>query len=63
MEPDQENAEWLRSTFPEDGRADEERAACWFAIVQPEGGELIGEIGLVGILAEPACWTEHPRAA
>ena len=27
MEPDQENAEWLRSTFPEDSRADEERTA------------------------------------
>ena len=49
MEPDQENAEWLRSTFPEDGQADEERTAYWFAMVQPECGELIGEIGLVGI--------------
>ena len=37
------------STSPEDGRADEERTAYWFAIVQPERGELIGEIGLVGI--------------
>jgi ribosomal-protein-alanine N-acetyltransferase len=49
MEPDQENAEWLRSTFPEDGQAGEERKAYWFAIVEPEGGELIGEIGLVEI--------------
>ncbi|HEY2651195.1 MAG TPA: GNAT family protein [Solirubrobacteraceae bacterium] len=49
MEPDQQNAEWLRSTFPEDGRADERCPAYWFAIVQPERGELIGEIGLVGI--------------
>jgi len=49
MEPDQENADWLRSTFPEDGGADEERTAYWFAIVRPERGELIGEIGLVGI--------------
>ena len=49
MEPDQESAEWLRSTFPEGGQAGEERTAYWFAIVAPEGGELIGEIGLVGI--------------
>jgi [ribosomal protein S5]-alanine N-acetyltransferase len=49
MEPDQENAEWLRSTFPEDGQNGEERKAYWFAIAHPESGELIGEIGLVGI--------------
>ncbi len=49
MEPDQENAQWLRSTFPEDGQAGEKRTAYWFAIVEPEGGELIGEIGLVAI--------------
>ena len=49
IEPGYENAEWLRSTFPEDGQNREERKAYWFAIVHPESGELIGEIGLVGI--------------
>jgi ribosomal-protein-alanine N-acetyltransferase len=49
MTPEQENAEWLRSTFGEDGQADEERTDYWFAIVGPEHGELIGEIGVVGI--------------
>ena len=49
IEPDQENAEWLRSTFPEDGQNGEERKAYWFAIAHPESGEPIGEIGLVGI--------------
>lgn len=49
MEPDQENAEWLRSTFPEDGQKGEERKAYWFAIAHPESGEPIGEIGLVEI--------------
>ena len=49
MEPDQENAEWLRSTFPEDGQNGEERKAYWFAIAHPESGEPIGEIGLVEI--------------
>jgi RimJ/RimL family protein N-acetyltransferase len=49
MEPDQENAEWLRSTFPENGQNGEKREAYWFAIVHPEGGEPIGEIGLVDI--------------
>ena len=49
IEPDQENAEWLRSTFPEDGQNGEERKAYWFAIVHPESGEQVGEIGLVEI--------------
>ena len=49
IEPEQENAEWLRSTFPEDGQNGEERKAYWFAMAHPERGELIGEIGLVGI--------------
>jgi [ribosomal protein S5]-alanine N-acetyltransferase len=49
MEPDQENAEWLRGTFPEDGQTGEQRDAYWFAITHPESGVLIGEIGLVGI--------------
>jgi len=49
IEPDQENAEWLRSTFAEEGDNDKERKAHWFAIAHPDSGELIGEIGLVGI--------------
>jgi ribosomal-protein-alanine N-acetyltransferase len=49
MEPDEENAEWLRGTFPEDGESGEEREAYWFVIARPESGEPIGEIGLVGI--------------
>jgi [ribosomal protein S5]-alanine N-acetyltransferase len=49
IEPDHENAEWLRSTFPEDASNGEEREAYWFAITHPESDELIGEIGLVGI--------------
>ncbi|MEA2273665.1 MAG: hypothetical protein QOI98_2373 [Solirubrobacteraceae bacterium] len=52
MEPDQENAEWLLSTFPayrEDAQSEEEPKAYWFAITHPQSGELIGEIGLVDI--------------
>ena len=49
VEPDQENAEWLRSTFPEDDQHGEERTAYWFAITHPERDEPIGEIGLIGI--------------
>ena len=48
IERDQENAEWLRSTAME-GQSGEERTAYWFAIVHPDGGEVIGEIGLIGI--------------
>ena len=49
IEPEDENAEWLRSTFAEDGRRGEQRTAYWFAIARPGSGALIGEIGLVGI--------------
>jgi ribosomal-protein-alanine N-acetyltransferase len=49
IEPEQENAEWLRSTFSKDGDSGEERKARWFAMVHPESGATIGEIGLVGI--------------
>jgi RimJ/RimL family protein N-acetyltransferase len=49
MDPEQENAEWLRSTFPEDGQNGEEPKAYWFVMAHPESGELIGEIGLVDI--------------
>jgi len=49
VEPDQENAEWLRSSLPDDAQNGEERKAYWFAITDPHSGEPIGEIGLVGI--------------
>ncbi|HEU4487794.1 MAG TPA: GNAT family protein [Actinomycetota bacterium] len=49
IEPDQQNAEWLRSTFPEDDQNGAERKAYWFAIAHPESDEPIGEIGLVEI--------------
>jgi RimJ/RimL family protein N-acetyltransferase len=49
MDPEQENAEWLRSTFPTDDQSGEERDAYWFVIAYPESGEPIGEIGLVDI--------------
>jgi len=49
MEPDEENAEWLRSTFREDDDGGEERKAHWFVIAHPRSGEPIGEIGLVEI--------------
>jgi [ribosomal protein S5]-alanine N-acetyltransferase len=49
IESEEENAEWLRSTFREDGQHGEQRTSYWFAIAYPESGEPIGEIGLVGI--------------
>jgi RimJ/RimL family protein N-acetyltransferase len=49
MEPHEENAEWLRGTFPDDGQSGEERKSHWFVIAHPESGDPIGEIGLVGI--------------
>ena len=49
VESDQENAAWLRTTFPADSESGEERKAYWFAIAHPLSGEVIGEIGLVGI--------------
>lgn len=49
IEPEDETAEWLRSTFSQSPQHGEQRTACWFAIADPESGELIGEIGLVGI--------------
>jgi [ribosomal protein S5]-alanine N-acetyltransferase len=49
MEPEEENAQWLRATFPADGQNGERRTAYWFAITNPESDEPIGEIGLVGI--------------
>lgn len=52
MEPEQENAEWLRSTFSDDAQAGEECTDYWFVIVHPRSDELIGEIGLVAISRE-----------
>jgi RimJ/RimL family protein N-acetyltransferase len=49
MEPHEENAEWLRSTFRVDDDAGEERKSHWFVIAHPQSGEPIGEIGLVDI--------------
>jgi RimJ/RimL family protein N-acetyltransferase len=49
IEPEEENAQWLRGRFPADGQNDERRTAYWFAIAHPESGEPIGEIGFVGI--------------
>lgn len=49
MDPEQENAEWLRSTFAEDQSAGEERKSHWFAITVPDGDEVMGEIGLIEI--------------
>ena len=49
MDPEQENAEWLRGTFPSDGSSDEKPGSYWFVMAHPESGDVIGEIGLVGI--------------
>lgn len=49
MAPNQQTAEWLRTTFPEDGQDEEEREDYWFAIADPASAVLIGEIGLVDI--------------
>jgi RimJ/RimL family protein N-acetyltransferase len=49
MEPHEQNAEWLRSTFREDDQGGEERKAYWFVIARPQSVEPIGEIGLVDI--------------
>jgi ribosomal-protein-alanine N-acetyltransferase len=57
IEPEEENAEWLRSTCAQDDQGEARRTAYWFAITRLEGDEPIGEIGLVGI-----SWP-HRRAA
>jgi ribosomal-protein-alanine N-acetyltransferase len=49
MEPHEATAEWLRSTFTTDSESSEERKTRWFVIADPESGEPIGEIGLIGI--------------
>jgi [ribosomal protein S5]-alanine N-acetyltransferase len=49
LESHEENAEWLRGTFPEDGQTEKEPGSYWFVITHPDSGELIGEIGLVDI--------------
>ena len=49
MDPEQENAEWLRGTFPADRSSDEKPGSYWFVMTHPESGDVIGEIGLVGI--------------
>jgi ribosomal-protein-alanine N-acetyltransferase len=49
MEPEQENAEWLRGTFASEGEDGEQRTSYWFAIDDPASCEMLGEIGLVEI--------------
>ena len=49
MDPEHENAEWLRGTYAEDEQIGDERKSYWFAITHADGDELIGEVGLVGI--------------
>ncbi len=49
MDPDEENAEFLRSTFPQDGETSEKPDSYWFVIADPESDATIGEIGLVDI--------------
>jgi RimJ/RimL family protein N-acetyltransferase len=49
LEPEQENAEWLRGTFPLQDHDDEQRTSYWFVIDDLASGELVGEIGLVGL--------------
>jgi ribosomal-protein-alanine N-acetyltransferase len=49
IEPEHENAEWLRGTFPSQDQDDEQRTAYWFVMDDLASGELVGEIGLVGI--------------
>ena len=49
MNPEEENAEWLRSSFVEDEQSDEKPKSYWFVMADPDSDEVIGEIGLVGI--------------
>ena len=49
IEPEHENADWLRSTFVQGSDEGQQRTSCWFTITRPESDEPIGEIGLVAI--------------
>src|SRR4051794_10524266 len=49
MEPHETTADSLRSSFEQDPDTAEARTAYWFVITDPVDGEVIGEIGLVGI--------------
>ena len=49
MDPEEENAEFLRGTFVEDGPSEAKPKSYWFVMAHPETDETIGEIGLVGI--------------
>jgi RimJ/RimL family protein N-acetyltransferase len=49
IEPEQENADWLRRTFPADEETAERPKSQWLAIADPQSDDPIGEIGLVGI--------------
>lgn len=49
IDPEHENAEWLRSTLPDDSKKREEHRDYWLTITDPETADVIGEIGLVAI--------------
>jgi RimJ/RimL family protein N-acetyltransferase len=49
LEPEHENAEWLRGTFASEHDDDEHRMSYWFVMEDRASGALVGEIGLVGI--------------
>ena len=49
MDPEEETAEFLAGTFPEDGSDEGDGDSHWFVITLPENGETVGEIGLVDI--------------
>src|SRR5687767_1998513 len=49
MEPENENAEWLRDSVVDKTPDGEEPKSYWFAMADPESDEPLGEIGLIGI--------------
>jgi RimJ/RimL family protein N-acetyltransferase len=49
MDPEEENAEFLRNSFNEDAQDEEKPTSYWFVIADPDSDEVVGEIGLVDI--------------
>ena len=49
MDPEEENAEFLRDSFIVEDNSGEKPKSYWFVMADPDGGEAIGEIGLVDI--------------
>ncbi len=49
MEPENQNADWLRGSVADDGPEGQERKSYWFAMGDPKSDEPLGEIGLIGI--------------